>query len=183
MREVTVYSRREIARIESAPGVVVVSIGDPPDGPVLGTVLADAEWPRGSDAKVPADARAVLRIKFWDVDPPRLRRRLEEWSRKAHPLSVPNAEGFVNRRIAAGMQIEHARTIWRFLRAHPEAGVFVHCEAGISRSAGVAAGLVATGGFRWTNQHEPWFRPNEHVKTLMAQAFRERPEPSAAGGV
>lgn len=72
------------------------------------------------------------------------------------------------------MTPEHARRIWRFVRAHREHVELIvcHCEAGVSRSPAVAAAVChALGG-----DAAPFFRdfmPNPHVHRLMLGAATE----------
>lgn len=60
--------------------------------------------------------------------------------------------------------------------------IVVHCDAGISRSAGVAAALEAM-GWAWTKPDgKLWsadgkgmdrYKPNVHVKSMILKAFRD----------
>lgn len=76
------------------------------------------------------------------------------------------------------MNMNQARAIAKFVK---NGDMFlVHCEAGISRSAGVADALRAF-GFEWINENgkvwsidEGWisqFHPNVHVKTTLMRAM------------
>lgn len=59
--------------------------------------------------------------------------------------------------------------------------LWVHCRAGVSRSAGVAVALEAIGVAAWTNRDEQTylmgvgfqskFHPNAHVSALVKRAF------------
>lgn len=160
---VTAYSRREIAAVERFDSPhVVVSITDPM--PIL--------FGRGGGAKVPSNAVAVLRLQFWDCDPDALRRNFAEFEKTAEEWNVEATRGFMEQQLAASMTAEHAEAIRDLVEANATADLAVHCEAGISRSAGVAAGLVAASrAFVWANEDPRRFRPNAHVKSLVVGAF------------
>lgn len=166
--DVTVMSRREIAAVDRVlTPHVVVSISDP----VMPGYPGD---PRSGTAKVPENALAVLRLRFWDADPEALERNFHEWEEhEAEAWNVPACRAFVDQQIALSMTAAHAEEIRDFLLAHDGADLLVHCEAGISRSAGVAAGLVASDPrYRWINETQWRFRPNAHVKSLIVRAYR-----------
>jgi predicted protein tyrosine phosphatase len=90
----------------------------------------------------------ILRLQFWDTD-----------------LST----GYTDAPSA-----EHAEAIVRFVREHQTHAdlIVVHCEAGISRSAGIAAALC-----RWLNGHEDEFferyLPNRLIYRLILRMLQD----------
>lgn len=103
--------------------------------------------------------RAILRLHFSDVasDLPRLR--------------------FVTH--VAPFTLDMARQIADFTREQIQNGVrllVVHCEAGMSRSAGVATALS-----QFYNHDETHFlvhyRPNAHVRRLLLEVLRDPQQP------
>lgn len=96
-------------------------------------------------------AGRVLRLYFDDVQPPTV----------------------------GAMTEDDATSIWQFSNQAKESGrrLWVHCRAGISRSAGVAEALDAIGIANWENKAERgyvvgvgWgsrFHPNAHVSALI----------------
>ena len=86
----------------------------------------------------------------------------------------------------------HARSIVEFATAAKTNGgrLWVHCRAGISRSAGVAEALEAIGLASWTNKDEQTyivghgyqskFHPNAHVSALIKRIAWEQPAPQPA---
>jgi predicted protein tyrosine phosphatase len=114
--------------------------------------------PGGPPVEIPASAwlRAVLRLEFADVDDP---------SR------------------GPAMTDEQARRILDFAREQVAAGVQVvcQCEAGVSRSAGIAAALSRIhfghdGAFHRTHRPNPWVR-----RRLLRVARRPAGEEGDAG--
>jgi predicted protein tyrosine phosphatase len=110
---------------------------EPFDRPVA---LISVRNPGGPPVEMPASSwlRAVLRLEFADVDDPSL---------------------------GAAMTDEQARRILDFVRPQVGAGVQIvcQCEAGVSRSAGIAAALSRIhlghdGGFHRTHRPNPWVR-------------------------
>ena len=93
----------------------------------------------------------VLHIRFHDLD------ESIEWPPHSDQILEP-------------MSKEQALEIAAFVLEHPETNILVHCEAGISRSAGVADAIAeALGGTpklgRFTNMH---------VYHMVQQAFQTR---------
>ena len=79
------------------------------------------------------------------------------------------------------MQPEDGRKIKAALDAHPDMDVIVHCDAGISRSAGVGAGILkAMTGDDSPIYDSPMYRPNSHCYRTTLEALtsaREQPGP------
>jgi predicted protein tyrosine phosphatase len=96
----------------------------------------------------------VLRLKFHDIEMP-------QWDRTL-------------------MSSEEASKIIAFVREHQAAArlIISQCEAGMSRSAGVAAALS-----KWLQEDDrPFFKhyiPNRHVYRLVLEAARESEKHSA----
>jgi len=71
------------------------------------------------------------------------------------------------------MTMEDAMVIWNAIRHHTSntEQILVHCEAGISRSAGVCAGIqkVLTNG-DWQIFDNPRYKPNMHCYNMMLKA-------------
>jgi predicted protein tyrosine phosphatase len=172
---VNVLSRREIEGVEwfYCP-TAVISITDP---------TAPGYTDDGNEAKVATRNRAaLLRLRFWDCDPDALKRNFDAWSKTAETWDVELTARYIDQQLAMAMTDDHARQIRDFVEAHGHLdSLVIHCEAGISRSAGVAAGLCASDPrFTWENETKWAFRPNAHVKTLVARAFQARPAPGGA---
>ena len=127
-----------------------------PEFVVLSREEAEHYEPRGreicisiSDPEAPAAGvsprfAAVLRLNFNDV------------TERGEPSDILFAE-------------EHAREIWKFLDSWPNAErVMVHCNAGVSRSPGVALGLCDVRGWATAaleRSHPGW---NKLVRTVIA---------------
>ena len=151
MNRVEIMGRREIERINAWPTLVaVISITDP-----------SVRGPCASAAKIACDnnLRGLLRLTFHDLDP------------LTHPEIAEPGVADEFRREQAGpewMTESQAATVvsfWSALRLHV-ASFVVHCEAGISRSAGVAAAICALEGI--DDKHCYTGRsPNAHVKALI----------------
>ena len=67
-----------------------------------------------------------------------------------------------------------AQLVAEFLRMHPEKDVIVHCDAGMSRSAGVAAAILkwATGNDRSIFK-DHWYHPNMLCYRLTLNSLME----------
>ena len=96
------------------------------------------------------------------------------------PLSFCDAEGpgpDVYGRMAGEkdlMQIQDAQRIQKLLRRHPDCDIIVHCDAGMSRSAGVAAAIVeAAGGDRSRIFSSPYYQPNLHCYGVLLRVLTE----------
>lgn len=115
--------------------------------------------PAQADAaiNVTSECQGILRLKFHDMD----------------PTSGPGAAmmGYIAMTEAQGQEIVDFVD-----RMKNDVNVFfVHCEAGISRSAGVAAALSV-----WLNGNDdviaenPYFMPNAHVKSTILRLLWDR---------
>ena len=106
---------------------------------------------RLDDSAAIRGAGRVLRLYFDDVEPP----------------------------TAGAMTEDDATGVWQFANQARESGkyLWVHCRAGISRSAGVAEALETVGLASWENKNElayiagvgmrSRFFPNAHVSALI----------------
>jgi predicted protein tyrosine phosphatase len=105
--------------------------------------------PDASPARVSSRFAAVLRLNFDDV------------IERGEPSDILFAE-------------DHAREIRKFLEAWPKAErVMVHCNAGVSRSPGVALGLCDTRGWATAaleRSHPGW---NRLVRSVIAAEGKE----------
>ena len=73
------------------------------------------------------------------------------------------------------MQIQDARRIRALLERHPDCDLIVHCDAGISRSAGVAAAVTeAEGGDPAGIFDSPYYEPNHHCYRLVLEVLKEK---------
>jgi predicted protein tyrosine phosphatase len=105
--------------------------------------------PDASPARVSSRFAAVLRLNFNDV------------TERGEPSDILFAE-------------DHAREIRKFLDAWPKAErVMVHCNAGVSRSPGVALGLCDIRGWATAaleRSHPGW---NRLVRSVIAAEGKE----------
>jgi len=109
----------------------------------------DAKLARSSNCK------GVLKLKFSDADEPQSNVR----------LFTP----------------KDARKILRFVEEHSTDSecIVVHCEAGLSRSPGVASALsVLTNGERQDDFFFKHYRPNSHVRRVILDEAEKLMEPS-----
>lgn len=99
----------------------------------------------------------ILKISFADADAP----GIDVYGREASSSDL--------------MQPEDGQRIKKFLDKHPGMDVIVHCDAGISRSAGVAAGILkAKTGDDSQIFDRPAYRPNFHCyRTTLAALFSD----------
>ena len=66
------------------------------------------------------------------------------------------------------MQVEDAVLIRDLLKQYPDLDIIVHCDAGMSRSAGTAAAIVeAAGGDPSSIFRSPYYDPNLHCYQLV----------------
>ncbi len=71
------------------------------------------------------------------------------------------------------MQEADALGVRRLLEDHPGCRVIVHCDAGMSRSAGVAAAILEAGGGDADAVFDsPWYDPNLHCYSLTLRVLR-----------
>jgi predicted protein tyrosine phosphatase len=106
--------------------------------------------PDAQPARVSPRFAAVLRLNFDDV------------TERGEPSDILFAE-------------DHAREIRDFLESWPSAErVMIHCNAGVSRSPGVALGLCDVRGWATAElerSHPGW---NRLVRTVLAAAAKDR---------
>ena len=70
------------------------------------------------------------------------------------------------------MQPEDADQVRALLEQYPDCDILIHCDAGISRSAGVAAAILeAWGGAPRTLFDSPWYEPNLHCYRVTLKAL------------
>ena len=151
--KVTVLSRRNAMaycyQSHVSPSVMI-SISDP-------NMRYDTAPFCSSDNKV----KKILRLSFADADRP----GVDVYGRNASETDL--------------MSREDAMKVRRLLESYPGLDVIVHCDAGISRSAGVAAGILkAKTGDDSQVFDDPGFCPNRHCYrvTLQALLFGETAE-------
>jgi len=131
------------------PEFVVLSRDDAeryePHGTEISISISDPDAP---PARISSRFAAVLRLNFNDV------------TERGEPSDILFAE-------------DHAREITDFLDAWPNAErVMVHCNAGVSRSPGVALGLCDVRGWATAaleRSHPGW---NRLVRTVLAAKRR-----------
>ena len=165
MREIMILSRPEaIFYCEGchARESVMISISDPFHG-----------YPDAPLATRENKIRSLLALSFCDAEEPGP-------DVYGHPAEAGDL-----------MQPEDARRIRALLERYPDCDVLIHCDAGISRSAGVAAAIVeAEGGDPRTVFDRPWYQPNLHCYRVTREAFgaggsrqtgTELPEPEDPG--
>lgn len=96
----------------------------------------------------------ILKLSFADADAP----GIDVYGREAASSDL--------------MQPEDGQKIKEFLDKHPGMDVIVHCDAGISRSAGVAAGILkAKTGDDSQIFNSPMYRPNIHCYRITLAAL------------
>jgi predicted protein tyrosine phosphatase len=138
------------SRRRQAPEFVVLSREEAelyePQGKEICISISD---PDASPARVSSRFAAVLRLNFNDV------------IERGEPSDILFAE-------------DHAREIRKFLDAWPKAErVMVHCNAGVSRSPGVALGLCDIRGWATAaleRSHPGW---NRLVRSVIAAEGKE----------
>jgi hypothetical protein len=139
------YSRQEAEALNPRhlPNTCMISINNPP----FMVSPHNKTWSRG-----PADLRSgwddIIVMEFWDVT-------MSETN--------PEFQGY------PPMTEEQGKQIAEFIMKNYEKNIFVHCQAGISRSAAVVSVLLDLG---W----EPIFKPrieraNVHVRSLIKKHF------------
>jgi predicted protein tyrosine phosphatase len=105
--------------------------------------------PDASPARVSSRFAAVLRLNFNDV------------TERGEPSDILFAE-------------DHAREIRKFLDAWPKAErVMVHCNAGVSRSPGVALGLCDIRGWATAALERSYPGWNRLVRSVIAAGGKE----------
>lgn len=114
---------------------------------------------------------------------PRLNLQFQDWDREAMERDfatfrlredwTPEDEIYFSGAIRDCMTPGHASQICAFVGAlAPDASLLIHCEAGVSRSAGVAAALRDLGFAQWDEGTNRRYHPNLWVKKLVMEAFR-----------
>lgn len=127
--------------------VVMISISDP-----------NMRYPSAPFTSPDNMIASILRLSFADADSP----GVDVYGRQATVSDL--------------MQREDGLKIKALLDKYPAADVIVHCDAGISRSAGVAAGILkAQTGSDSQIFDSPMHRPNMHcyMTTLQALLFSD----------
>jgi len=115
--------------------------------------------PKNAEARIKSDPKAILRLRFYDLNEP--------------------LEGYEE-------VFEHkdAKSVRRFIEKHVDEVemIVVHCEAGVSRSVGLAAALAKV----LFGDDERFMKggvPNSRVYTKVLEAFKvEASEPRVDGG-
>lgn len=160
MKRIVIMSRNTVESVKKWDRpTAIISITDP-----------SKRGPYANAAKVVVDHYVVgmLRLFFHDRDPVR-------WP-DLNDKIIPEmeAEGHIPPHWMTDEQGVSILDFWRSVDSAVDQLV-VHCEAGISRSAGVAAALSALAGLEdgwiYTNH-----RPNAHVKATILRAARARME-------
>ena len=134
--------------VYSRPAIERVPAHDVPHVIISITTTADDE------ARIPPSpqCRATLRLVFLDADQP--------------------GDGFPE---SALFSNEHADRVWNFVLDHRPhiARIILHCDAGVSRSPGVAAALakVLVGD---DSEFFNRYHPNRRVYTTLLSRYRER---------
>ena len=71
------------------------------------------------------------------------------------------------------MQPEHAEQIRALLERYPDYDIIVHCDAGMSRSAGVAAAILESSGGNPARVFDsPYYDPNRLCYRVVLDALR-----------
>jgi predicted protein tyrosine phosphatase len=133
------------SKLASTPEFVVLSRDEAelyePRGKEICISISDPDAP---PARVSSNFEAVLRLNFDDV------------TERGEPSDILFA-------------VDHAREIGKFVDSWPNAErVMIHCNAGVSRSPGVALGLCDVRGWATAaleRSHPGW---NRLVRTLIA---------------
>ena len=141
---------RDESPLTRSPELIVLSREDAERyEPRLNEICVSIFDPEAEPARVSSRFAAVLRLQFHDV------------TERGEPTDILFAP-------------EHARAIHEFLDQWPDVDrVVVHCNAGVSRSPGVALGLCDVRGWATValeRAHPGW---NRLVRGLMRQAIRE----------
>lgn len=133
--------------------------------PVISIVAEGIKHPES-----PASPR--LNLHFGDSDKESLERERAHVEQYLTGDERDSTLGYYDRMLQECMTSKQADQIRDFVNGlDPQCSLMVHCEAGISRSAGVAAGLEEVGAGKWMNrggQHQP----NLWVKRLIRESFR-----------
>ncbi len=137
-----------------------------PEVPYLVISVTDPEEPEANLAASPL-CRAVLRLQFHDT---------------SQTVDIPGLEGLFSDSGAA-MTADDARAILDFVASHANKVdlIVCQCEAGVSRSAGIAAALsrIMQGDDEFFFVH---YLPNHHIYELLLQTATRLPGQSASLG-
>jgi predicted protein tyrosine phosphatase len=121
---------------------------------------------------------AYIVISIHDTYSPPARVKKQSGLRGLLQLAFDDAEPTTSTELAGTftlMTAEQAEKIWNFVHEQKDqvGAVVVHCEAGVSRSPAVAAGLCkGLGGY--DRQFFRRYQPNMHVYRLMLDEARKR---------
>jgi protein-tyrosine phosphatase len=130
----------------------VISISTPGDIPPV--------IPQGSIERI----KTVINLQFCDIDP-------EAMTREAKPEDREETLRILK---YSGMTAVQAIHVVQFLRSIIAAGInriYVHCDAGRSRSRGVAAGLCYIQGLPDRHLYKDGY-PNAWCKKMVIEAWR-----------
>jgi predicted protein tyrosine phosphatase len=119
-------------------------------------IVLSIRSPGDSIPRLRPDPQRVARINlaFHDTTP--------EWEERSLEPLIP-------------MSRQDAGRIARFVASHwGRSMIVIHCVAGISRSAGVAAGILDAMSIDAAEFEVPPYDPNPHVRPLVAQELRRR---------
>ena len=116
------------------------------------TIVISITDPGKPEAKIDPDVKDILRLTFEDVEP-------GVW--KAIGVSLPS-------NAFSPYQAKQIYEFWRGYNNSDVSTLLVHCEAGVSRSAGVAKVLAEVSGIPL---YEETSHCNRHVENLLRAAF------------
>lgn len=154
-RRLVVCSRRDAEAQPLPPGWVVISITDPDRQP----------------AYIRGNPDAILHLQFDDVEEDRA-----EWHIAGGILWKEEVQW--SRPVKLMTEIE-ARSIAAFVESFRDRSFLVHCEAGISRSVGVARALEPFLGLHGEGTYmKEWNRGNGLVRRLVERALDPASDPS-----
>jgi len=105
-------------------------------------------------ARIKSGWHDVLFLAFHDID-------AKDDGREVRSFGEPY--------ILQAMRREQAQDVLNFVRRNHDRRIYVNCEAGISRSAGVVAWLVENWGYKSPERG----LPNIHVLSLLRRVERE----------
>lgn len=136
-----IHSRRQAEAVSPPPGSVCISIATTRDEPALLRGFAD-----------------TLRLVFADADYESA--KPDDWT---HGWLTPEDAGLL------AFNFSFARAILEFARLHQDApALYIHCDAGGSRSPGVALGISDV---LWPGavNEDDWPNHNRHVRATIRQ--------------
>ena len=126
-------------------------------------VVVSIRSPRESIPRLRPDPLRLARINFtiYDTTP--------EWEELSLDPVAP-------------MTMENARRLARFVMRNWERGdIVVHCKFGVSRSAGVATGILDALLLDATPYESDPYEPNPHIRRLVREALLPRVKFSSSG--